>query len=101
GRCSAAGGWGGTPRPCLAACLDYAGRRRQFGAPLADHQLVRAMLSDMVTGVRAGRLLCGGAGYLRQTGSPGAPPETMVARYFCGRLAAQAATDAVQIHGAN
>jgi glutaryl-CoA dehydrogenase (non-decarboxylating) len=101
GRYSVAWGAVGIAQACLDACLAYAGSRRQFGAPIGEHQLVRAMLSDMVTGVRAGRLLCCRAGYLRQAGDPGAFPETMVAKYFCGRLAAQAAADAVQIHGAN
>jgi glutaryl-CoA dehydrogenase (non-decarboxylating) len=101
GRYSVAWGSVGIAQACLDACLAYAASRRQFGVPLADHQLIRAMLSDMVTGVRAGRLLCCRAGHLRQAGDPGASPETMVAKYFCGRLAAKAATDAVQIHGAN
>jgi glutaryl-CoA dehydrogenase (non-decarboxylating) len=101
GRYSVAWGSVGIAQACLDACLAYAASRRQFGAPLAEHQLIRAMLSDMVTGVRAGRLLCCRAGYLRQMGDPGALPETMVAKYFCGRLAAKAAADAVQIHGAN
>ncbi len=101
GRYSVAWGSVGIAQACLDACREYAASRRQFGAPIGEHQLVRAMLSDMVTGVHAGRLLCCRAGHLRQTGDPGALPETMVAKYFCGRLAAQAASDAVQIHGAN
>lgn len=101
GRYSVAWGSVGIAQACLDACSAYAASRRQFGAPLAEHQLIRAMLSDMVTGVRAGRLLCCRAGYLRQTGDPGAIAETMVAKYFCGRLAAKTAADAVQIHGAN
>jgi len=101
GRYSVAWGSVGIAQACLDACSAYAAARRQFGAPLAEHQLVRAMLSDMVTGVHAGRLLCCRAGYLRQTGDPGAIAETMIAKYFCGRLAAKAASDAVQIHGAN
>ncbi|HEY8022548.1 MAG TPA: acyl-CoA dehydrogenase family protein [Thermoanaerobaculia bacterium] len=101
GRYSVAWGAVGIAQACLDACQRYAAHRRQFGAPIGEHQLVRAMISDMITGVRAGRLLCCRAGYLRQAGDPGALPETMVAKYFCGRLAARAAADAVQIHGAN
>ena len=101
GRYSVAWGSVGIAQACLDACLAYAAAHRQFGVPIGEHQLVRAMLSDMVTGVRAGRLLCCRAGYLRQSGDPGAIAETMVAKYFCGRLAARSAADAVQIHGAN
>ena len=100
GRYSVAWGAVGVGQACLEAAQSYAAERRQFGAPLADHQLIRAMIADMITQVRAGRLLCCRAGYLRSTGDPGALAEIMVAKYFCGRMAAQAATDAVQIHGA-
>jgi alkylation response protein AidB-like acyl-CoA dehydrogenase len=41
------------------------------------------------------------AGYLRDVGDPGSSAETMVAKYFASTTAARAATDAVQIHGAN
>jgi alkylation response protein AidB-like acyl-CoA dehydrogenase len=100
GRYSVAWGAVGLAQACLEAATAYAGERRQFGALLADHQLIRALLADMITHVRAGRLLCCRAGYLRATGDPGALAEIMVAKYFCARMAAQAATDAVQIHGA-
>src|SRR5262249_20676120 len=66
GRYSVAWGSVGIAQACLDACARYARERRQFGAPIGEHQLVAAMISDMVTGVRAGRLLCCRAGYLRQ-----------------------------------
>ncbi len=101
GRYSVAWGSVGIAQACLDACRTYAAERRQFGAPLADHQLIRAMLTEMIVDVRAARLLCLRAGYLRDTGDPGSFMETMAAKYFASRVATRAANDAVQIHGAN
>jgi glutaryl-CoA dehydrogenase (non-decarboxylating) len=101
GRYSVAWGSVGIAQACLDACRTYTAERRQFGVPLADHQLIRALLTDMIVDVRAARLLCLRAGWLRETGDPGAPAETMAAKYFASRVATRAANDAVQIHGAN
>ena len=101
GRYSVAWGSVGLAQACLDACRTYAAERRQFGVPLADHQLIRRMLTDMIVDVRAARLLCLRAGGLREAGDPGAFMETMAAKYFASRVAVRAANDAVQIHGAN
>lgn len=101
GRYSVACGSVGIAQACLDACLAYARERQQFGQPLFEHQLIRAMLSDMITNVRAARLLCMRAGYLRDIGDPGAIAETSVAKYFASTTANRAAADAVQIHGGN
>ena len=101
GRYSVAWGSVGIGQACLGACRRYTAERRQFGVPLADHQLIRALLTDMTVDIHAARLLCLRAGYLRDQGDPGAFAETMVAKYFASRVAVRAANDAVQIHGAN
>lgn len=101
GRYSVACGSVGIAQACLEACQSYSRERQQFGGPLFDHQLVRAMLSDMITSVRAARLLCMRAGYLRDNGDPGSFAETMLAKYFASTTATKVATDAVQIHGGN
>ena len=101
GRYSVAWGSVGIAQACLDASRSYAAERRQFDAPLADHQLIRRMLTDMIVDVRAARLLCLRAGWLRDSGDPGAFMETMAAKYFASRVAFRAANDAVQIHGAN
>jgi len=101
GRYSVAWGSVGIAQACLDACRAYTAERRQFGVPLADHQLIRRLLTDMIVDVRAARLLCLRAGWLRDSGDPGAFMETMAAKYFASRLAVRAANDAVQIHGAN
>jgi len=101
GRYSVAWGAVGIGQACLDACRRYTAERRQFGVPLADHQLIRRMLTDMIVDVRAARLLCLRAGWLRDQRDPGAFMETMAAKYFASTMAVRAANDAVQIHGAN
>lgn len=101
GRYSVAWGAVGIGQACLDACRRYTAERRQFGVPLVDHQLIRRMLTDMIVNVRAARLLCLRAGWLRDQRDPGAFMETMAAKYFASTTAVRAANDAVQIHGAN
>jgi len=101
GRYSVAWGSVGVGQACLDASRAYAAGRRQGGGPIADHQLVRRMLTNVVGEVRAARLLCLRAGWLRQQGDPGAAGEIMVAKYYASTMATRAAADAVQIHGAN
>jgi len=101
GRYSVAWGGVGVGQACLDACRAYTAGRVQFGVPIADHQLIRRMLTNMIAEVRAARLLCLRAGWLRDQGDPGASGEIMVAKYYSSTMATRAANDAVQIHGAN
>ena len=101
GRLSVAFGCVGIGQACLEACSRYTSERRQFGAYLKDHQLVRRMMTDMVTNVKAARLLCFQASYMRDIGHPTATQDAFVAKYFASTMATRAARDAVQIHGAN
>jgi len=101
GRYSVAWGCVGLAQACLDASLAYAGEREQFGARLKDHQLIRRMLTDMITNTKAARLLCLHAGCLKERGDPQGIVETNVAKYFASTAASRAAADAVQIHGAN
>jgi glutaryl-CoA dehydrogenase (non-decarboxylating) len=101
GRYSVACGSVGIAQACLEESLSYARERQQFDRPLFDHQLVRAMLSDMIASVRAARLMCMRAGYLRDQNDPGSFAETMIAKYIASTTATKVATDAVQIHGGN
>jgi hypothetical protein len=94
--------WGcvGLSQACLDASMRHAAERHQFGAALKDHQLVRRMLTDMITNLRAARLLCSRAAELRDAGDPSAVIETLIAKYFASTAAHRAADDCVQIHGA-
>ncbi|MEP7011053.1 MAG: acyl-CoA dehydrogenase family protein [Acidobacteriota bacterium] len=101
GRYSVAWGSVGILQACLEASQKYAAERVQFGASLIEHPLIRSMLAEMIANVRAGRLLCLRAGFLQERSDPAAFAETMLAKYFCSVAAAKAASDAVQIQGAN
>ena len=101
GRYSVAWGCVGIGQACLESCLQYAGQRKQSGALLREHQLIQRMITQMVAGVKAARLLCCHAGQLRDAGDPASIIETSIAKYFACRTAVEIARDAVQIHGAN
>lgn len=101
GRYSVACGCTGIAQACLEACLRYASERKQFGAYLKDHQLIQRMMTRMVADIKAARLLCRHAGYLKDAGDPSSVMETFVAKYFASTMATRVASDAVQIHGAN
>lgn len=101
GRYSTACGAVGLAEACLRASLAYAGLRQQFGVAIGEHQLVAAMLTDMIVSVEAARLLCREAGRLRAAGHADAVRQTLMAKYLASRTCNRVAADAVQIHGAN
>lgn len=101
GRYTVAWGCTGILRACLDAAVAYAGERTQFGVAIGEHQLVRRMISEMYVQANAARLLCLDAGAQRDRRDPGALAATSTAKYFASTAAVRAATDAVQIHGAN
>jgi alkylation response protein AidB-like acyl-CoA dehydrogenase len=101
GRLSVAAGCAGIIQACLEASTRYASVRRQFGAPIGEHQLVQRLIADMATDARAARLLCERAATLHDARDPGAAHEIFIAKYFASTAATRAAASAVQIHGAN
>lgn len=101
GRYSVACGSVGIVQACLEASAAYAATRTVGGVLLRDRQLVQAKLTDMVTDVRAGRLLCAEAGRLKDAGDASTLMATWIAKYFASTAAARHASEAVQIHGAH
>jgi alkylation response protein AidB-like acyl-CoA dehydrogenase len=101
GRYSVAAGSVGIIQACLDACASYANMRTVGGLPLRELPLIRAKLADMVTDVRAARLLCAEAGRLKDAADPSTIMATWTAKYFASTAAARHAAEAVQIHGAN
>lgn len=101
GRYCIACGSVGLTQACVDATLKYACERKQGGSYLRDHQLIQEMIAEMIAGSRAARLLCRKAGSLKDLGDPESIMETCIAKYFASRTSLKAATDAVQIHGAN
>ncbi|MBB5873485.1 alkylation response protein AidB-like acyl-CoA dehydrogenase [Allocatelliglobosispora scoriae] len=101
GRYSVATGSVGIIQACLDACAAYTSRRTVGGSPLRSLQLIQAKMSDMVTDVRAARMLVAEAGRLKDKGDPSTIMATWIAKYFASTAAAVHASEAVQIHGAN
>lgn len=95
--------WGclGLAQACLDASLSYTTTRKQFGALLKGHQLIQQMIAEMITNIKAARLLCYHAGFLKDKGDLALIMETSIAKYFTSTAVVKIASDAVQIHGAN
>jgi alkylation response protein AidB-like acyl-CoA dehydrogenase len=100
GRYGVAAGCVGVIQGCIETSVKYAKKKKQFRRPIGSFQLVQDMISRMVVDRDAARLLVYRAGYLKNKGVR-STLETSIAKYFASEAAVRAATDAVQIHGAN
>ena len=100
GRYTVAAGATGLIRACLDASVKYAKERKTFGQPIAEHQLVKEMIAEMVSDYDAARLLWLRAGWLKNEGKRNTR-ETSLAKWFATVKSERAASDAVQIHGGN
>jgi short/branched chain acyl-CoA dehydrogenase len=82
----------------LDLATDYAKQRVQFGQPISSFQGVQFKLADIATELEAARWLTYRAAQLRDTGQP-FRKEAAMAKLKASRVAAWAASEAVQIHG--
>jgi alkylation response protein AidB-like acyl-CoA dehydrogenase len=82
----------------LDLSLEHAQRRVQFGQPIARFQAIQFKLADIATELEAARWLTYRAAYLRDIGQPFLK-EASMAKLKASRVAAWAASEAVQIHG--
>jgi len=98
-RYTVAAGAVGIIRSCLEASVAYAQQRQTFGKPIAEHQLVQQMIAKMAQSQMTGQLLVDKVGWLKNQGVRNTR-ETSMAKWYCTEAAFQAASDAVQIHGA-
>ncbi|MDQ6821646.1 MAG: acyl-CoA dehydrogenase family protein [Actinomycetota bacterium] len=78
--------------------LAYAKERRAFGRPIAKFQAIQAKLADLSAEIEATRLLVHQAAMLKDAGRNFTLTAAQ-AKLKSGRLAVQAADEAVQIHG--
>jgi alkylation response protein AidB-like acyl-CoA dehydrogenase len=76
----------------------YARERVQFGQPISKFQAVQFKLADIATELEAARWLTYRAAQLRDSGQP-FQKEAAMAKLKASRVAAWAASEAVQIHG--
>jgi glutaryl-CoA dehydrogenase (non-decarboxylating) len=100
GRFTVAAGATGLIRACRDASVSYAKQRKAFGVEIGSHQLVKEMLAQMESDYQASRLLWMRAGWLKNAGRRNTK-ETGLAKWFATVASERAASDAVQIHGAN
>jgi glutaryl-CoA dehydrogenase (non-decarboxylating) len=100
GRFTVAAGATGLIRACRDASAKYAKERRTFGVEIGQHQLVKEMIAQMESDYQVSRLLWLRAGWLKNHGRRNTR-ETGLAKWFATVASERAASDAVQIHGAN
>ncbi len=99
GRYTVAAGATGLIQASLEASIRYARERQTFGVPIAEHQLVKRMISHMVRKLDTSRLLVYRAGWMKNKGIRNTR-ETTLAKWHATVSSFEAADDAIQIHGA-
>jgi acyl-CoA dehydrogenase len=90
----------GLMRRCLDECVAYAKERKTFGVPIAQHQLVQAMIAEMAIRAEATSLLVRKAAWNLDKGIRN-PIVSSFAKAYGADAAMQTATDAVQVFGGN
>jgi len=98
GRISIAAACTGLARAALEHAARYASQRTQFGRPIAEQEMIQAILADAAVAVDASRLLTWRAARLRDAGGSINAASSM-AKMFASDTAMRVATDAVQVYG--
>jgi acyl-CoA dehydrogenase len=89
----------GMASAALEDTLAHVQRRRQFGKPIADQQLVQAYLAEMATELDAARLLVARAAWLKDVRGGRASGEVAIAKMYATEAAQRIIDKAVQLHG--
>jgi acyl-CoA dehydrogenase len=82
----------------IADSVAYASERKQFGKPIAEFQLIQAMIADSKTETMAARALVLETAALKDSGEP-ITLEAAAAKYFASETVGRIADRAVQIFG--
>ena len=88
----------GVAERLIEDALRFAMERKQFGAPLADHQLIQAMLADSRAEAFAGRSMVLEAARSKDAGK-NVSLDASCCKLFCAEMGGRVADRAVQIHG--
>ncbi len=99
GRYTVAAGATGLIRACLDASVRYSKERQAFNRELGRFQLVQQKIARMVQFYEAARLLYLQAGWMKNQGLRNTK-ETSLAKWYATDASFEAASEAVQIHGA-
>ncbi|UOZ04972.1 acyl-CoA dehydrogenase family protein [Amycolatopsis sp. WQ 127309] len=97
GRMSVAWGCAGILRGCLRAVTGHAKARRQFGKPIAEHQLVSRMVADLYAAEQVATAVCRHAAECWESGSPDQVIATVLAKHVSATEAVRGTASAVQI----
>jgi alkylation response protein AidB-like acyl-CoA dehydrogenase len=90
----------GLMRAALEASIAYAKERRQFGKPIAAHQLIAAKIAEMATLTDAARLMCFRAFSMMDAGVR-CDVQSSMSKWYATEMAVKVCRDAVQLHGGN
>ncbi|MFZ9366846.1 MAG: acyl-CoA dehydrogenase family protein [Burkholderiaceae bacterium] len=88
----------GVAERMLSDALAYAMERKQFGKPIADFQLIQAMLADSKAEIYAARSMVMDAARRRDAGED-ISTEASCCKLFASEMCGRVADRAVQIHG--
>ena len=88
----------GVAERLIADCVTYASERRQFGKPIAEHQLIQGMIADSKTEALAARALVLETAAAKDAGKD-VVMESAAAKYFASEMVGRVADRAVQIFG--
>lgn len=88
----------GVAERLIADCVAYATERRQFGKPIAEHQLIQAMIADSKTEALAARALVLETAAAKDAGKD-VVMESAAAKLFATEMVGRVADRAVQIFG--
>ncbi|WP_343520321.1 acyl-CoA dehydrogenase family protein [Sphingomonas sp.] len=88
----------GVAERLIADCVAYASERKQFGKPIAEHQLIQAMLADSKTEALAARALVLETAAAKDEGKD-VVLESAAAKLFATEMVGRVADRAVQIFG--
>ncbi len=100
GRLSIAAMGLGLAQGAYEQAMDYAGRRVQFGKPIARFQAIQFKLADMAMKIELARNLLYKACWLKDNKQPFGK-EAAMAKLYCSEIAREVADESLQIHGAH
>ncbi|HZM69823.1 MAG TPA: acyl-CoA dehydrogenase family protein [Candidatus Cryosericum sp.] len=101
GRVSLAAGSVGMAKEMIDRAVDYASQRRQFGRPIAEFEMIRGKIAEMVTGTYAAESMVYLTTGLAQRPGVDYSIESALAKIFASENAWRVVNHAVQIAGGN
>jgi len=98
GRLTISGMCVGNAERLIRDSLRYAMERKQFGKPIADFQLIQAMLADCESELYAAKTMVMDAARRKDAGE-NVTKHAAICKYYCSEMVGRVADRAVQIHG--